>query len=34
VCPKEIKLEAIARMNRDFLRANFTSRGASGEDQA
>ena len=34
VCPKEIKLEAIARMNRDFLRANFTGRRASGEDEA
>ena len=27
VCPKEIKLEVIARMNRDFLRANWTGRG-------
>jgi succinate dehydrogenase / fumarate reductase iron-sulfur subunit len=24
VCPKEIKLEVIARMNRDFLRAAWT----------
>jgi succinate dehydrogenase / fumarate reductase iron-sulfur subunit len=29
VCPKEIKLEVIARMNRDFLKASCTSRGAS-----
>jgi len=29
VCPKEIKLEVIARMNRDFLKASWTSRGAS-----
>jgi succinate dehydrogenase / fumarate reductase iron-sulfur subunit len=28
VCPKEIKLEVIARMNRDFLKAAVTSRGA------
>ena len=27
VCPKEIKLEVIARMNRDFLRASWTERG-------
>jgi len=26
VCPKEIKLEVIARMNRDFLRASWTER--------
>ena len=26
VCPKEIKLEVIARMNRDFLRAAWTGR--------
>ncbi len=26
VCPKEIKLEVIARMNRDFLKASWTSR--------
>jgi succinate dehydrogenase / fumarate reductase iron-sulfur subunit len=26
VCPKEIKLESIARMNRDFLAASLTSR--------
>ena len=29
VCPKEIKLENIARMNRDFLRASFTKRAES-----
>ena len=27
VCPKEIKLEMIARMNRDYLRASWTARG-------
>jgi succinate dehydrogenase / fumarate reductase, iron-sulfur subunit len=27
VCPKEIKLEVIARMNRDFLWASWTERG-------
>jgi succinate dehydrogenase / fumarate reductase iron-sulfur subunit len=27
VCPKEIKLEVIARMNRDYLRASWTDRG-------
>jgi succinate dehydrogenase / fumarate reductase iron-sulfur subunit len=27
VCPKEIRLEVIARMNRDFLRATWTGRG-------
>jgi len=27
VCPKEIKLENIAFMNRDFLKANWTGRG-------
>jgi succinate dehydrogenase / fumarate reductase iron-sulfur subunit len=27
VCPKEIKLEVIARMNRDFLLASWTERG-------
>ena len=31
VCPKEIKLEVIARMNRDFLRASWTGRGAASE---
>jgi succinate dehydrogenase / fumarate reductase iron-sulfur subunit len=29
VCPKEIKLEVIARMNRDFIRASWTKRGDS-----
>jgi succinate dehydrogenase / fumarate reductase iron-sulfur subunit len=28
VCPKDIKLEVIARMNRDFLKAMVTGRGA------
>ena len=28
VCPKEIKLEVIARMNADFLRASWSDRGA------
>jgi succinate dehydrogenase / fumarate reductase, iron-sulfur subunit len=33
VCPKEIKLEVIARMNRDFLVAKLTGRGeAAGEE--
>src|ERR1017187_1504740 len=32
VCPKEIKLEVIARMNRDFLLAKWTGRGASGDE--
>jgi succinate dehydrogenase iron-sulfur subunit len=27
VCPKEIKLEVIARMNRDYLWASWTERG-------
>src|SRR5207253_1573173 len=27
VCPKEIQLEVIARMNRDYLRASWTERG-------
>ena len=31
VCPKEIKLENIAFMNRDFLKANWTGRGARDE---
>ena len=26
VCPKEIKLEVIARMNRDFIRAAWSGR--------
>jgi succinate dehydrogenase / fumarate reductase iron-sulfur subunit len=29
VCPKEIRLEVIARMNRDFIRASWAGRGAS-----
>jgi succinate dehydrogenase / fumarate reductase, iron-sulfur subunit len=29
VCPKEIKLEVIARMNRDFLKASWTGRAAA-----
>jgi succinate dehydrogenase / fumarate reductase, iron-sulfur subunit len=34
VCPKEIKLEVIARMNRDFLKASWTARGdATPEEQ-
>src|SRR5580698_1837920 len=34
VCPKEIKLEVIARMNRDYLKASWTERGdaARAED--
>jgi len=31
VCPKEIKLEVIARMNRDFIFANLTGRGMGEE---
>jgi succinate dehydrogenase / fumarate reductase iron-sulfur subunit len=31
VCPKEIKLEVIARMNRDFLMAKWTGRGTEEE---
>jgi succinate dehydrogenase / fumarate reductase iron-sulfur subunit len=34
VCPKDIKLEAIARMNRDFIRASWTQRERLGEDGA
>ncbi len=29
VCPKEIKIGAIARMNRDYLRARWTQRRAT-----
>jgi succinate dehydrogenase / fumarate reductase iron-sulfur subunit len=29
VCPKEIRLEVIARMNRDFIKASWTKRGES-----
>lgn len=31
VCPKEIKLEVIARMNRDFLNAGWRRRGVNSE---
>lgn len=34
VCPKEIKLEVIARMNRDFLRASWSARQSYREDSA
>src|SRR5947199_1361529 len=35
VCPKEIRLEVIARMNRDFIQANWTGRtGALRDDEA
>lgn len=32
VCPKEIRLEVIARMNRDFLRASLTARESFRDD--
>jgi len=32
VCPKEIKLENIARMNHDFLKANWTGRGLPSDE--
>jgi succinate dehydrogenase / fumarate reductase iron-sulfur subunit len=32
VCPKEIKLEVIARMNRDFIKASWTKRVESGNN--
>jgi succinate dehydrogenase / fumarate reductase iron-sulfur subunit len=32
VCPKEIKLETIARMNRDFIKASWMERGAFRAD--
>jgi succinate dehydrogenase / fumarate reductase iron-sulfur subunit len=32
VCPKEIKLEVIARMNRDFLKGSWTQRGDKFRD--
>jgi succinate dehydrogenase / fumarate reductase iron-sulfur subunit len=32
VCPKEIKLETIARMNRDFVRASWTRRATRNGD--
>jgi succinate dehydrogenase / fumarate reductase iron-sulfur subunit len=34
VCPKEIKLEMIARMNRDYLKASWTERGDAAPDEA
>ena len=34
VCPKEIKLEVIARMNRDFIKVSWTKRGKSGNSAA
>jgi succinate dehydrogenase / fumarate reductase, iron-sulfur subunit len=33
VCPKEIKLEVIARMNGDFLRASWRGRGTLRDDE-
>jgi succinate dehydrogenase / fumarate reductase iron-sulfur subunit len=33
VCPKEIKLEVIARMNRDYLKASWTERGDSARTE-
>jgi len=33
VCPKEIKLEVIARMNRDYLKASWTERGDAAPDE-
>src|SRR5689334_8356113 len=33
VCPKEIKLEVIARMNRDYLKASWTARGDAAPDE-
>ena len=32
VCPKEIKLEVIARMNRDFIKGSWTQRGDKFRD--
>jgi succinate dehydrogenase / fumarate reductase, iron-sulfur subunit len=32
VCPKSIKLEVIARMNRDYLKASWTARGDAAPD--
>jgi succinate dehydrogenase / fumarate reductase, iron-sulfur subunit len=32
VCPKEIKLEVIARMNRDYLRASWSTRGEAARE--
>jgi succinate dehydrogenase / fumarate reductase iron-sulfur subunit len=33
VCPKEIKLEVIARMNRDYLKASWTARGDAAPNE-
>ena len=33
VCPKEIRLEMIARMNRDYLKASWTQRGDAEPDE-
>ncbi|HXS95136.1 MAG TPA: succinate dehydrogenase/fumarate reductase iron-sulfur subunit [Candidatus Limnocylindrales bacterium] len=33
VCPKEIRLEVIARMNKDFLKASWSGRGALRDDE-
>jgi succinate dehydrogenase iron-sulfur subunit len=33
VCPKEIKLEVIARMNRDYLKASWTERGDAARQE-
>ena len=33
VCPKEIKLEVIARMNWDYLKSSWTTRGATVPDE-
>jgi succinate dehydrogenase / fumarate reductase iron-sulfur subunit len=33
VCPKEIRLEVIARMNRDYLKASWTTRGEAVRDE-
>lgn len=33
VCPKEIKIEVIARMNRDFLRSSWLTREVYRDDQ-
>jgi succinate dehydrogenase / fumarate reductase iron-sulfur subunit len=33
VCPKEIKLEVIARMNRDYLKASWTERGDAARNE-
>jgi succinate dehydrogenase / fumarate reductase iron-sulfur subunit len=33
VCPKEIKLEVIARMNRDYLKASWTGRGDAAPNE-